>query len=387
MPTRIKEADEWPQKPSCVARRVGRGWRTPRQWLLPHPVPGVWPALALVVLCLVTTACSPVVAVRRSVQQPAQVPVRSFPNVWVAAEHMSLDMTVAEGLASHLGESGELAVRVIPFAELELMRVSGRIPPASVVLLIESEVQESTRPEWGSRPQTVCGRSGCYTQRSSYMYDVPVARAKVGLTVFDGPSAQPLQRMEIQVDAEGDNFLEVRDTLIRRIERRLVALVDSPTERVRVEFLKVGHGKVDAALQLIDDGAWAKGVQALEHFSQSKAVDELAPPARARFFYDLAQAYRYGDEVTLGDLDRATSLLERAQALSAEPRYEHALKQVEAQRTRIATLVAQAKARAHNLSVHSRGGTRAAGASEAAASVEPVPAPPPGYQSAETDVP
>src|SRR5688572_1775639 len=108
------------------------------------------------------------------VLQPAVMPVRAFPRVWVAGGHLEDEVVVVDALARHLRAAGHVEARRMHVGDLEPLRAARRIPAATVVILVDLTLTERNRPEWTTRPEMVCGPSGtCYETHRPYLYDVP----------------------------------------------------------------------------------------------------------------------------------------------------------------------------------------------------------------------
>ncbi|MFW5920680.1 MAG: hypothetical protein ACOCUS_02480, partial [Polyangiales bacterium] len=238
---------------------------------------GLHAALGLALL-LAATGCSRTETVRGRVVYPATVPVRTFPRIWVATGHLDYEIRIAEALAAHLRADTEAKVRRVQLDDLEPMRVEGKIPPATVVVLLEAELTEGSRPEWTTRPETVCGPLGCYTRERTYLYDVPTVHGELTVTVYDGPTARVLQRVTIDAAEDSRDYATLRRRVVRRLTESVRRKVDQRVERVKVALLEVDIEPVRRAHGLIESGDWHAGRAVLEEAVDGAAVRALPPP-------------------------------------------------------------------------------------------------------------
>jgi hypothetical protein len=254
--------------------------------------------------------------------------------------------------------------------ELEPLRQRGQIPAASVVVLVEVEFSEGLRPDWTTRPETVCGAVGCYTTNRTYFYDVPTVQAELTLTVYDGPSARVLQRMRVEAAREGRRFTALKARLTRELVGRVLRLVEARRVAVRVELLRVeALPAVDRAIAFVEAGEWQRGRAVLERAVDSAQMEQLPAKARARVYYDLAMARRF-DPQAVGDAQRhfrsAAAPLRKAIELDPQARYARALRALRAHREQLQALEEQREAADYNFRLGEAEGS--------------VPPPPPGYE-------
>jgi len=328
---------------------------------------------SLSILVFALAGCASSVTVSGTVQHPATVPLRTFPRVFVSSGPSAEEITIAQDLVAHLREGEAVEARRVAQEELEPMRLRGELPPTSVVVLIETSFDESSSARWTTRPETVCGPAGCYTRSRTTTYDVPHLRARVRLTVFDGPSARVLQRLAFDVVEEGRSYGQMRGRAVRDLRQRLERLVDRREEDVRVHLLEVAEvPEVTSAIGAIETGDWRAGRIALERAVRSDRVRALSAERKARVFYDLGVARRF-DPVSLArdperHFEAAESPLRRAVRLHPHRRYAQALQEVQRHRQQITLLREQEEAAQHNRSLESTPPT------------SPVPQPPPAYR-------
>jgi hypothetical protein len=319
-------------------------------------------------LLSLSAGCGGVVSVRVEIAHPAAVPARGFPIVWIATGAHPIEIELGQSIVGHL-TSRDRAVRLVSIDELEPARREGRIEAATLVVLLETEFDEGTRTRWSSRPETVCGPSGCYTADRSYTYEVPEVLGHLRLTVYDGPTARVLERLDVRGSDSGRDFDELRERVVARLRRDLLALFDERTEVQEVELLSVDVPAIDEGLEAIERGRWREGRRMLERARSSEAVERLPPEDRARVYFDIGQTRRFDPRAAdeperyLGGAERA---LRTAIALDRQERYEDALRDLAEQRRREAVRRAQREAAAHNFDLARPG--------------PDVPPPPPSYE-------
>lgn len=323
-------------------------------------------------LCVLGCASRTVVG---TVQVPATVPLRTFPHILVASGHQPSEILLASELVAHLQSArSDQDVRRVSRDQLEPMRQRGEIPVASVVVLVELDARSRTRTRFSTRPETVCGPTGCFTRNRTDSYDVPTLFAQTRITVFEGPSARVLQRLSLDVTEEGRGYDRMRDRAVRRLAVRLKNLVDARVEQVRVRLLDVNTPAVEQALLEMEEGRWREGRVRLERFVRGDGLSPLSSSDRARVYYDLAMARRF-DPVSLErDPERhfqaAEAPLQRAIRLDPAPLYDEALRALRRHRSHFVVLQEQEQAAEHNYQL--RGQTTIP-------PPETLPTPPPGY--------
>lgn len=320
---------------------------------------------------LLAFGCAPTSTVTAHVVRPAQVPVRSFPRVWIAARH-SPEAHMADALARHLAGGDGVEVRRVDVEDLEPARRADRIPVATAVVLLEMSFEREVRTEWTTRPSTVCGSYGCSTVPRSYPYDVPILRGLLEVRVYDGPSAEVLQEVVLEETDRGRTDAALRRRVSDALLRRLLAMVDQRFEQVRVVLLDVELDGVDGVVDVIRQGDWHGGRVRLEKLATTQEADRLDPEQRARLLYVLGQARRF-DPAVLEDPHRqlllAEEALRRARELDDRPLYRRALEDLARHREEVLVVLRQRAAAERNE-------RQARSARSAAPS---VPEPPPSY--------
>ena len=297
--------------------------------------------------------CGGASTVEGLIVHPAPIPVRSYPKIWLAAGHLDYEEAIVEGLAAHL-RGGPATVRRVDLDDLEPMRQAGAIPLATVVVILDVELTDRTRPEWTSHPETLCGPMGCYTTQRQYVYQMPVVEGRVTLTTYDGPTARVQQRATIREASEGRDYATLRQRVVTQIVSHLGRMVDQRRERVEVVLLTVDVPEVERAIEAIEGGDWTAGRRALERVMRSPEVRALPEEERARVLYDLGQARRFDTRVRTSTRERlgaARRALVRARQLDPDERYERAIAELDQQERSIGLVEAQRRAAAHNFSL------------------------------------
>jgi hypothetical protein len=148
-------------------------------------------SLAVSLLC---SACSTHTTAHATLTRPASIPIRAFTRALVGGGHLDHELAVVEAVVTHL-EGGGLDASRVEVDQLETLRQRRQIAPGTAVILVGLTLEERSRTEMGTRPETLCGRLGCTTvEHPSVLYEIPVTRARVRLTIYDGPSARVMQR-------------------------------------------------------------------------------------------------------------------------------------------------------------------------------------------------
>lgn len=290
--------------------------------------------------------------VNARVVTPAAIPVRAFPRIWIAAGALDTDRALADQLAEHIRRNSRSSVRRVPLDPLERQRAAGEIPQATVVVMLESDFDETLRTAWTTRPETVCGPFGCYTSQRPYSFEVPTIIGELVLTVYDGPTARVLQRMTVRTRVEGAGYEDLRPRAIDNLARRMRQLVDRRSRTLEVELWPVDLPVVRAAIAKIEAGHWRAGRRALERFARTAEMHRLEPEDRARVLYDIAQARRFDESferTPILRLERAERVLRHALELDPEEdQFVRALAELAEQRRDEELLREQREATEHN---------------------------------------
>jgi hypothetical protein len=136
---------------------------------------------------------------------PAGIPVRAFPHVWIDRGQLLSEQQLASALASYLQATPGLDVRIVDSDQLAAVRAGGLIPAATVLVKLRLQTHEQMRVQWTTRPQTVCDALGCFTVTQQYNYDVPVMDAELSISIQEAQSARELQHAVLRGHEEGRN--------------------------------------------------------------------------------------------------------------------------------------------------------------------------------------
>ncbi len=336
-----------------------------------------WRVLAAVgALGIAASGCAGVVSAYASVKRPAEIPIRAFPRVVLVPGLGPHDREVADALALHLASTGLVDVRVDPPGPVE---GAGREAPGTAVVNLYVALTATSRTEWVTRPETVCGTIGCYSTSRTSPVHTPVAEARLFVVVRDGGTGRKLQEAVLVARSSASTQSYMERAIVRDLSEQVRRAVDVRQERIRIEVLDVDHAVADRAVARLRDGAWHEGAALLDDFFASGAAASLDPRDRARAYYDLGIARRF-DEAFESDPDarfeRARAAFEQAMALDpGQGRYAEALAALETHRERARILRDQTLALEHNRALAGR-----APRSDARAAASPVPVVPASYQ-------
>lgn len=305
--------------------------------------------------------------VQGEVVQPAQVPVRAFPRILVTSTDDAESREIALSVARHLA-LGRSAVDRVDRAAIATLRAEGQIERATVVIEVSTTLSQHATAGWTRSEGVDCGPVGCLDSPRRRVREVPVLRARLIVTVQDGPTGRALQRVELSEEESGADPLAMRLRVLERLAAQALALVDQRIEQVPVHLYPVDVPDVRAALDAVRAGRWAEGRRILEEFVDADDFDALPREQRALVLYDLGQARRFDATLPAERRFRAAGrALRAAVRLVPAPLYARALADLEQHRQSRAMVREQQEAMAHNfgLEVGSDRGS---------------PAPPPRYR-------
>jgi hypothetical protein len=325
-------------------------------------------------------ACVPRVVVRPEVIAPAQIPVRSFPSIWVAGGGSPDDERLLDAVAQHLAADRATEVRRVAMAELEPAREAGAIPTATVVLALGLELQDSTRAYTGQQPVQYCGFSGCWVTYANYVGTTPVTVGKAKATVYDGPSAQVLQERTFSAEVAGEDIATMHRNVALLLAEQVGDAVDMVRTPLRIPLPRARVEGLDAPLKLMKRGQYAAARPLLEALSQR--LGGLTRKAQAAVWFDLGVArwFAAGD-AGLDAQSYAAAKRAFTWAQTCDPRSGagRALRELDADWARQQIRVQQEQARAYNFSLvapAAPAATPAPAAAPPAPSAEPPPSAP-----------
>ena len=311
---------------------------------------GVWAGVCL-------TGCGGSAWARGYLVQPASVPVRAFPNVWVLRGESMLEDRIAERFAAHVGASGRTRVEMISRHQWEESRRAGKMRPATVVVMFRLGVDEEMHSRWATRPESICNAWGCYTVQRSYVYEVPTVTGKLVLIVYDAKSGRRLQRLTLRTMGKSTSRQRAREHVADTLARRAQALTSQRKRMIEVELIDVDLPQTRRALDLMRAGRWLQGREVLEQLERGGRLVWLPAVKRARVYYNLGQARRFGRrraEDELHGLRTAEQALRQAQRLDPQPRYARAIHALSRQVHSAQIVLDQRTAAEHNLRLESQ---------------------------------
>lgn len=326
---------------------------------------------ALVALSLVLgSGCARPVVVRAPVLYPARIPMRAFPEVWVVGGALP-EGDLGARLAAHLRKGGAREVKRVEIAALQPQHEAGKIPPLSLVVVLEAGLASEVRKGYENMPVQLCDFYwGCYTQYQNVYNEVPVIEGEVKLTVFEGPTAAVLQTERFVASAISEDDPKVRAQVVDELGKQLERAIDVLKTEQRVRLEPVDElPLVTAALAKIREGDWVAGRDLLE---QAKAqLGGKQPELQARVWYDLGIARWHAggaDGPSQATFEAAKRALDLAVQRGGE-RYRPAVESLVRARERHAVLEEQRRAARYNFELH--------GQAEAQAPKPPPDAPKP----------
>jgi tetratricopeptide (TPR) repeat protein len=325
---------------------------------------------AVLALATASGGCAGVRSAVASVRSPAEIPIRAFPRVVLVPGLGRHDREVADALALHLASTGLGDVRVEAQGAVE---ASGSEAPGTAIVNLYVALTATSRTEWITRPDTVCGAVGCYSTPRTTPVHTPVAEARLFVVVRDGGTGRKLQEAVLVARSSATTQTFMERSIVRDLSEQVRRAVDVRQERVRVDVLDVDHEGAALAVAHLRDGEWHEGGELFEAFLASGAAASLAPRDRARAYYDLGIARRF-DDAGRADPDarfaRARAAIEKAIELDpGQERYAAALAALETHREHARALREQQLALEHNRSLVQSGAHP-----EAHTAVSPTPA-------------
>lgn len=329
---------------------------------------------AVALLIALTCGCGHTLHVRAQVIEPAGIPVRAFPVVWVERGQLPAEEELVRAFVSYLGQTPGIEARVVSSEEISAARAGGTLRPATVVVTLRLRTRELSRVEWTTRPETNCDAIGCFTSQRSYDYDVPILLGELTVVITDAQTSNELQRAVIGAREERGEFDGMLSRVVATLSARLSEITEQRVVPVDVTLLEVDQASVQAALRMAEQGDWEHARERLEAALVAGEFDSLAPDQRARVFYDLAQMRRFATrdgQGRLAALAEAGRALERASANDPQPIYTEALAEVVADIRRRGMVEDQRAATEQNFALD-----RSAPATTTAATTDALPGTP-----------
>jgi len=305
-----------------------------------------------VLLAVVLAACSSRVIVRPDVILPAQIPVRSFPAVWVAGGTQPLEAQLLDRVAQHIATDATTEVRRVDLSDLEPAREAGAIPAATVVLALDLRFEEASRSYVGQQPVQYCGIAGCWVTYANYVGTSQAVVGKTKATVYDGPTARVLQEREFRAEVAGNDVSSMRASVLDSLVGQVTQAVDMLRTQVRIPLARVNVPGLREALVLMKAGRYAEARAQLETLAHS--LGGYSGRKQSAVWYDLGVARWFSrgdaglDAQTYADAKRAFEWAERAEAGRGA---QQALRELELDYQRQQVRVQQEQARAYNFTL------------------------------------
>ena len=321
----------------------------------------VW-RLCLAGLWLALAGCAQRVVLVGPIAQPATLPIRAFPNIWLLPGPLTAERDLARQLAKHLLSHKTSRVAIVSHEALERRRISGRIPPATVLLGIRVDLEEQFHLQWGSHPETVCDSIGCYMTRRSRVRDTPVLKATLHLEATDPLTERPLQTAQVKAVEQGERFEAMRRFVVNELAVRAKLLTDQRLRFLEVELLEVAAAPMDRVVELAEQERFASAARVLRRYLDSPAGRGLPGVRRGRLWYNLALLLRLKREgVDRRSLSSARKAFDRAASLDPELDVRRQLRELSVQRKRAALGRQQRADAVHNFSHAVPAGARSPG--------------------------
>lgn len=251
------------------------------------------------------------------------MPARAFPIVLVSGFDGPWTSLFVAPIIAHLSrDRTRRTVRYVPLAQLEALRMTGRIPPSAAVVV--GWVATDRRAEERNEPQTatVCGVGGCYPTtvwRPVYLERVI---ARVRITLYEGPTARELATQELVerggARRPGFTAIDSERAVVGALADRVPALFDQPRVHIDVVAIEVSAPGAQEGLRLLRAGRFLRAARSLSAFLETRP--NLDRDDHAALQYDVGIAWQYA-----GRFRRAIAAFDRAIELDAdEERYRAA---------------------------------------------------------------
>lgn len=267
-----------------------------------------------VMACLLAlvAGCSAPIQLTATALQPAGLPLRSFPHVFIVGGQLPQERRIARGLAAHLERNGHVSAPVVAETALRQRLASTPLPVGSVIVELALSLREMAYRQ-SAPTRTVCDTLSCYVLPASTQ-EMPVLQARLELTVRDGASLAVRQRVAVKALEAAANPRQLEREVTLTLIERLRVLVDQRRLVVSVDLVAPDLPGVGAAVDAAEDGDWQAARQQLQAIAtRSSGAD---PATRAGLLHDLAQAHRFADEASEPQaLKRALALMREAGVL------------------------------------------------------------------------
>lgn len=308
----------------------------------------------VIVLAMLSLAgCTKPVTVRAPIMLPAQLPIRTYPSVWIVGGHLP-EADLGARLMAHLGSDPGREVRRLEVNELEPLHEAGRISPLTLVVVLEPGMESGVHERFDMVPVQYCDFYwGCTTTFQRVYSATPEVVGEVLITVYEGPTARVLQTLRLSAAVYEVDTPAARAKVLQQLSIALERAVDVIKSAVEVQLEPVEElPLVGEAIARIRAGKWEEGRNILE--TVAKQLGGQKHGVQARVWYDLGIARWYAagpGGLSQAAHDAAARALKLAIATDRSSRYRRALDALERARARQQILEEQRRAAAHNFAL------------------------------------
>lgn len=256
-----------------------------------------------VVFAVVLASCAGRFRVDGVVEHPAELPVRAFAPVVVAADADPESTEAGNAIAAHLAQDGTI------------VGLAGRDPiEPGIRVDVRVRFTTSAVTRWGSRPENVCGPYGCYVRQVSYPYDEVSLVGEATVRVVDPSTNRALAERTARSEDVGNDQPARRALLMRRLLAQVRLWFDPREEDVAARLPRLGGDAYDRAIEFAHDGRWDDAVREIRSIRDDSSFSRRPVDERARVLEALSLAIRFSGEA------RRTPVrsLEEALALATE---------------------------------------------------------------------
>ena len=305
-------------------------------------------ALLLFGFASMLTSCSETVALSGSTLEPAVVPLRAMPQVFVVPGVLAEERRLADALAQHLATLGYTRVEVLGETDLQARLRTGGAGRAMAIVELMLQRHEDYHYGYASQSRTLCDSMGCFTVPGSGRLGLPSVDATLAMTVRVGPAMVVRQQATLRTVVFADDVATLRQISTKKLERRLEQLID--LQRIWIEAEFYDESEASHALSLAEDGLWQEAAQMHREAAEQSAVPD---ETRARLLYNAGLCEAFVDEGTnLRALAKGLASMKKAHALaSGNSVINHGMRFLRSRQRSARQLHAQRAAAHHNFSV------------------------------------
>ena len=262
---------------------------------------------------LLASGCGGALRFETRVVHPARLSVTANETMSIVYGPEPVARLVAEGLFDALRTRGVVV-------DVPVTRLADVPDSTARVLLIDTETRVTSRTEWTTRPENVCGAYGCYVRNVSQPYEMPYLVARFDARIVSRTSRLIEHAYTGLAETAGVEDSVGRRRIAARVLERLVAGMSPQTENVRVSFEAFDDATAEAAVIDARDGRFDDARRRLEARLADGTLDD---EARARVHYDLALVLTF-DPATSSRADGfATALGHAEHSVRLDPTRRH----------------------------------------------------------------